>query len=112
MEALHLTLGTSLGLADKGIHLFLGMGPVMRESTPMKWGEREWQHETWHDWCQNQCSQRTSRRGTYQPHFGLLLTLPFISAGSCLREWEASTHPSWGNGHTHGHELEQAKDDS
>ncbi len=40
IEVLHLTLGTSFGLANKGMCLFLGTGPVTREYTPMKW-ERE-----------------------------------------------------------------------
>jgi hypothetical protein len=36
IEVLHLTLGTSFGLANKGMCLFLGTGPVTREYTPMK----------------------------------------------------------------------------
>jgi hypothetical protein len=48
--------------------------------------ERELWHERWHNQCHDQCSQRISRRGAYQPYFGLLLTLPFVPAGFCLRE--------------------------
>jgi hypothetical protein len=42
-------------------------------------------------------------------YFGLLLTLPFILSGLCLREWEAFGCPSWGNGPSRGHELSKQK---